>query len=107
MTLSATPETLDELDRPATVAGSDPDLVARLRTTLAGREVVTGPYVHFASRHLDDTRLRLHSMHAPIAGKHALHSIHVFKGSLIDSRPRSYPHLNLPGERRRKKPVGR
>ena len=58
MTLSATPETLDELDRPATVAGSDPDLVARLRTALAGREVVTGPYVHFASRHLADTRLR-------------------------------------------------
>ena len=57
LTLAATPETLDELDQPASNGGSDPDLLARLRGALVGRQVVAGPYVDIADRHLGDPRL--------------------------------------------------
>ena len=57
VTVLATPETLDRLDGPLDRPGADPDLIARLRTSLTGRQVVAGAYVDVDPRHLADARL--------------------------------------------------
>ena len=55
VTVLPTPETVDGLDQGG--AGGDPDLVGRLRAVLAGREVLSGPYVNIDDTHLHDRQL--------------------------------------------------